>query len=272
MAFALCVAISCSNDDDTNNNEQQQESGQSFTAEEFATLTPETLPDYDTWSVTGDVTMTQTQFETMMSGIEEALGDREITLIFEDETSLDFMVPYTFSDGMPVTLLLDNFVSLSAPKVTSLDDYTFACCYYIKSFDLPEVTSMGELAFYRCYSLVSFNMPKVKNLSHFGFLQPASLVIAEFPSVTSIEGEYIFRYATNLIILKLTSPDEITIESSLALYQCTNIANCTLYLHHNNSVLATSDKLKNLYDGSTFGRVIYVNDDGDVTDADGNVL
>ncbi|MFI3292959.1 MAG: leucine-rich repeat protein [Rikenellaceae bacterium] len=270
MAIAL-MTISCSKDDGNSGGGEQKTP--TISAEEFASLTPETLPDYDTWTITGDVTITSEELGTMMSEIDEALGDREISLVFADETDLSFFESDKPSSGWPITRLNDNIVSISAENVTILNDWVFACCHSVKSFDLPNLQSSPSSSFYYCLGITSMTLPSLTYLKG-TFFQCRNLEYVDLPVATYI-GQWTFAWNYALTTLKLTSPDIITFYSS-AFDNFANIENCTLYLHYNNSYLEDTSALMNTPTDSeeqiTFREIIYVNSDGEVTDKNGNVL
>lgn len=57
-----------------------------------------------------------------------------------------------------------NLIDLTIPDVTSIGDYAFAYCYYMKEFDLPKsLNSIGEYAFSDCNAFNTITLPKTLN-------------------------------------------------------------------------------------------------------------
>ncbi len=274
LAAIAILAISCSKDD--NDDATIIIPISTISAEEFATLTPETIPDYDTWTITGDVTMTPEELGTMMSGIDEALGEREISLVFEDEEDMSFFESEKPTSGWPISRLNDNIVSISAENVESLNDWVFACCNSVRTFDFPNLKQSFSSSFYYCLGITNVSFPSL-NIVNGTFFRCFNLEYADLPEVMYI-GLWSFAWNYELSTLKLTTPNTITFQDC-AFQNFTNIENCTLYLHYNNSYLVGTDNLINIpssaeddSEGITFGEVIFVNSSGAVTNEYGYVL
>ena len=90
--------------------------------------------------------------------------------------------------------------AIEGKSVTSIGDYAFAECTYLRSITIPDsVTSIGLSAFNGCSSLTSITIPN---------------------SVTSI-GHFAFNECTRL--RSITIPDGVTSIGASAFYDCTNL-------------------------------------------------
>jgi hypothetical protein len=87
------------------------------------------------------------------------------------------------------------------PKVTQIDDSSFAGCTSLTSINMPLATSIAYHAFGGCTSLTyatTENFPSVKGeLGGYAFRDCTNLTIVDFPLVTSIGGNA-FEFCTSL--------------------------------------------------------------------------
>ena len=112
-----------------------------------------------------------------------------------------------------------------ANSVTSVGDYAFYNCTYLKSVDFgdnSQLTSIGNGAFGGCTSLVSVTIPdSVTSIGNGAFSGCTSLVSVTIPdSVTSI-GENVFYNCESLT--NITIPDSITSIGIGAFYNCNSL-------------------------------------------------
>ncbi|MFI3282653.1 MAG: leucine-rich repeat protein [Rikenellaceae bacterium] len=293
-AIAL-MAISCSESEDNVGGDEggevppTEEGIYSMTADEFVALTASSIPDEDTWVITGNIVMEAADFSTMMLDIDETLGDREISLIFEEETSLGFMTS-TVVDGSPVPALLDNFVSITAEDVTFSVWANWGGCTWLKEVNFPSLETLTYGEFFNCDALTSLSLPMASAATIYMCGTCSNLETVELPTAIRV-WQYAFAGCSSLTTLKLTSPYPITLDDGAFDSTSAFIQKCTLYLHYANSDLADSENLKDNYEytyvtegedgeevtgtlvtGYTFGKIVFVDSEGNKTDKDGNIL
>lgn len=222
-----------------------------LTAESFMALTEDTLPtSSDSWYISGEITFSASSFGSMLSGIDAALGSRSISLTFLDATNIDFMATESNSGGInPTARFIDNISEVYAPQATTLQEYHFYGCNTLNVISLPKVEAVVSCAFGSCLSLHTLILP----------------------SVTAIEGYDCFGSLGFLcsVDIYMTSPNPITLEEKV-FYSFTSYSkNCRLYLHYNNSALATDEAAFGM---TTWSEIVFVDDLGQIVDASGEPL
>lgn len=202
-----------------------------MTAEEFMSLTSSTIPAIaNQWHISEQVTFSAEEFGSMLSGIDSALGSREITLIFTETTDIGFMATPNGISGS--SNFIDNIKELYAPEATStLLSGHFCKSSYLEVISLPKIEAATEYAFAACTSIRTLDLS----------------------SVTSI-GAACFVASDTINYLYLTSSSSISYEgSSFINFNGSPTAN--LYLHYNNSSMASGTTAF----GLTWKAIVFVN-------------
>lgn len=126
--------------------------------------------------------------------------------------------------------------SISAPEVTSIEEFTFANCEALTTISLPQVTGsikkaafigcealttvslpqvtngIGELAFYNCEALTTVSLPQVKdNIGVQAFAGCTALTTISLPEAKSIDGS---AFLNCRALTTVSLPKAITIKGS----------------------------------------------------------
>ncbi|MFI3316170.1 MAG: fimbrillin family protein [Rikenellaceae bacterium] len=221
-----------------------------LTAEEFMSLTPSTIPAVaNEWCISGQITFSAEEFGSMLSGIDSALGDREIELSFTETTDIGFMASYVDSGGITYTTrFIDNIKEVEALEATS---------------------ELQASHFHFCSSLETIVLYKVPKINSHAFSNCCNLTALYLPSVTEIDGSSCFALDSNLQMLFFASPDPITIGSNVFNSFTSHSENCSLYLHYKNSDMVSD---QNSWGGTTWMVIYFVDDNGEFVDASGNAF
>ena len=118
----------------------------------------------------------------------------------------------------------------SNSKATTIGDYAFYSCKFIKSADFPMCTSISDSAFGHCESLNSISFPICTTISSYAFNKCTSLTSVDFPECISI-GSNAFLYCsflTSISFPKCTSMDMWAFQrcyrlTSVNFPACTNV-------------------------------------------------
>ena len=113
-------------------------------------------------------------------------------------------------------------------SVTSIRNFTFACCTGLTSIILPDgVTDIGNYAFSYCFSLTSLVISdSVTDIGDYAFFACTSLTSIEIPdSVTGI-GNYAFAFCSSAT--NLTIGDSVTTIGEYAYGNCTSLTSIVI--------------------------------------------
>ncbi len=153
-------------------------------------ISAESIPSSDKWVIT-DVAAESTDF----AGMTEALlalaeSGREIELEFPNMTEFPTYAIFG-STARLSTYDFSALVSLSAPLVTTVNNYAFYDCKNLASIDLPEMVTAGSYSFTNA-GVTELKLDKLMYISSDAFYGCSSLVSIDMPEVISV-GANAFR-------------------------------------------------------------------------------
>ncbi len=173
-----------------------------------ATKYPMTI---DTWTII-DSSATTADFAGLSAAIEALSGSgREISLEFPNMTTIPEYAIFgtsSYDDATKAAYASDALVSVSAESATTIGQYAFYCCGYIKDVDFPAATNINTFAFYGCTSLTSICFPAATTFYNHCFRECTSLVRAEFPAALTL-NQYVVQRCTSLTELHLATADGV---------------------------------------------------------------
>ena len=122
----------------------------------------------------------------------------------------------------------DVKVVMLNPGVTSIGDYAFSNCRFLRSITIPDsVTTIGDGSFDCCSALTSVSIPdSVTSIGDYAFDSCYSLMSVSIPdSVTSI-GQQAFDGCSSLT--SITIPEGVTAIEHTTFYTCTALTSVTI--------------------------------------------
>ena len=200
-----------------------------YTAEQVASLTA--LPNPSSLNTNVDRDLLSFQ------GYNWALADIKTWVSAHEGQCLTVGAIYTTTDGQDHNFWsdpnprLDAAATISTQKkgTSSIDNYAFRYCYFLKNINIPAAASIGSSnrAFEDCYSLASINIPDgVTSIGTNTFVQCISLKSVSIPnSITSI-GTGTFNGCSSLTNVNI--PDGVTSIGTGAFSNCYSLTNVNI--------------------------------------------
>ena len=200
-----------------------------YTAEQVASLTALPNPSSLNTNVDRDL--------LSFLGYNWALADIKTWVSAHEGQCLTVGAIYTTTDGQDHNFWsdpnprLDAAATISTQKkgTSSIDNYAFRYCYFLKNINIPAAASIGSSnrAFEGCYSLASINIPDgVTSIGTNTFVQCISLKSVSIPnSITSI-GTSTFMGCSSLASINI--PDSVTSIGASAFNGCYSLASINI--------------------------------------------
>ena len=200
-----------------------------YTAEQVASLTALPNPSSLNTNVDRDLLTFQ--------GYNWALADIKTWVSAHEGECLQVGTIYTTTDGQDHNFWsdpnprLDAAATISTQKkgTSSIDNYAFRYCYFLKNINIPAAASIGSSnrAFEGCSSLASINIPDgVTSIGTNTFVQCISLKSVSIPnSITSI-GTSTFSGCSSLASINI--PGSVTSIGDVAFNGCSSLASINI--------------------------------------------
>lgn len=146
------------------------------------------------WTVTGDGASAD-ESKTVIGNVVTALNAAmdagtypRIDLTLPDVTALVKSGTDGFADT-PFNPVGSSLRSISAPKVTKIENSAFQQCTNLTTADLPAATSIGGSAFWKCTNLTTINLPKATSIGAGAFEECSKLTTANLPEAIKISSK-----------------------------------------------------------------------------------